>query len=67
MNRPHRYRQPGIAGMPGAQARDYSPKGLDLAGPVQGYLVLDGSTLGPLFDASTSTATTTTTPQEGRP
>jgi hypothetical protein len=62
MNRPHRYRQPGIAGMPGAQARDYSPKGLELAGPVQGCLALDGSALGPLFDTNT-----TTTPQEGRP
>ena len=63
MNHPHRYRQPGITGVPGAQARDYSPKGLELAGPVQGRLALDGSALGPLFD----TTTTTTTPQEVRP
>ena len=36
--------------MPGAEAREYSPKGLELAGPEQGHLALDGSALGPLFD-----------------
>jgi hypothetical protein len=57
----HRYKQEAVPGIPGAQPNEYSPKGLELAGPTQGRLPLDGSFLGPLFD--TTTTTTTTTPR----
>ena len=49
MTKPHRYHQDGLP-LPGAEARDYSPKGLELAGPEQGWLALDGAVLGPLFN-----------------
>ena len=49
MTKPHRYRQDGLR-LPGAEAREYSPKGLELAGPEQGWLALDGAVLGPLFN-----------------
>jgi hypothetical protein len=45
----HRYNQTALA-LPGAKPRNYSPKALELAPPVQGHLALDGSVLGPLFD-----------------
>jgi len=45
----HRYHQDALA-LPGAEARSYSPKPLELAPPAQGHLALDGSVLGPLFD-----------------
>ena len=48
MNKPHRYQQDALA-LPGAEARSYSPKPLELAPPEQGRLALDGSVLGPLF------------------
>ena len=54
----HRYRQEALPGVAGS-AREYSPRGLELAGPRQGHLALDGSALGPLFDTNTNT-----TPQE---
>lgn len=60
MTRPHRYRQEAL-GIPGAQPRDYSPQGLELAGPVQGWLALDGGALGPLFNDHTTTTTEDTT------
>jgi len=44
----HRYQQDALA-LPGAEARSYSPKSLELAPPEQGRLALDGSVLGPLF------------------
>ena len=50
----HRYHQDALA-LPGAEARDYSPKGLELAPPQQGLLALDGAVLGPLFDQPTTT------------
>ena len=49
MTKPHRYRQDGLP-VAGAEAREYSPKGLELAGPEQGWLALDGAVLGPLFN-----------------
>ena len=49
MTKPHRYHQDGLL-LPGAEARDYSPKGQELAGPEQGWLALDGTVLGPLFN-----------------
>jgi hypothetical protein len=49
MTKPHRYHQDALA-LPGAEARDYSPKALELAPPAQGHLPLDGAVLGPLFD-----------------
>lgn len=45
----NRYRQEALE-VPGATPREYSPRGLELAGPRQGWLALDGSALGPLFD-----------------
>ena len=45
-----RYKQEALAAVPGAETREYSPVGLELAGPGQGQLALDGSALGPLFD-----------------
>jgi hypothetical protein len=45
----HRYRQEALP-MPGSQPRDYSPQAQQLAGPVQGWLALDGCALGPLFN-----------------
>lgn len=59
MTRPHRYRQESLS-IPGADARDYSPRGQQLAGPSQGWLALDGGALGPLFNDHTTTTTTTT-------
>lgn len=50
MNRQHRYRQQALGDVPGAEARDYSPKGQELAPPQQGQLPLDGAVLGPLFN-----------------
>ena len=49
MTQQHRYRQEALD-IPGAEAHDYSPQGLELAKPEQGQLALDGSVLGPLFD-----------------
>ena len=45
----HRYQQAALP-LPGAEARSYSPKPLQLAPPEQGHLALDGAVLGPLFD-----------------
>lgn len=59
----HRYRQEALK-LPGAMPRDYSPQPLQLAGPVQGWLALDGSALGPLFDRTNTTTTSTT---DGQP
>lgn len=59
----HRYRQEALP-MAGATARDYSPKGIELAGPQQGWLALDGAALGPLFN---TTNTTTTESTDGQP
>lgn len=50
MTRQHRYRQEALGDIPGAEAHDYSPQGLELTQPEQGQLALDGSVLGPLFD-----------------
>lgn len=50
MTRQHRYRQEALGDVPGAEPREYSPKGQELAQPEQGQLALDGSVLGPLFD-----------------
>lgn len=60
MTHPHRYRQESLP-VPGAKPRDYSPKGVELAGPVQGWLALDGGALGPLFNDHTTTTTEDTT------
>jgi len=57
----HRYHQGALA-VPSAQPRDYSPPELELAGPEQGWLALDGGALGPLFndhDSDTSSSTPT--------
>jgi hypothetical protein len=54
----HRYQQ-GALPVPAAQPREYSPQPLQLAGPVQGWLALDGGALGPLFNDHTTTATET--------
>ena len=57
----HRYQQ-GALPVPSAQPRDYSPQPLELAGPEQGWLALDGGALGPLFndhDSDTSSSTPT--------
>ena len=46
-----RYKQEALVAVPGAEPREYSPKeGLELAGPEQGWLELDGGVLGPLFN-----------------
>ena len=45
----HRYQQDALA-LPGTEAREYSPKPLELAPPEQGVLPLDGAMLGPLFE-----------------
>ena len=46
-----RYKQEALVAVPGAEPREYSPKeGLELAGPEQQVLHLDGAVLGPLFD-----------------
>lgn len=52
MTKQHRYRQEALGEIPGADAKDYSPKGLESkpAAPEQGRLVLDGGVLGPLFN-----------------
>lgn len=50
----NRYRQDALP-VPGAQAREYSPQPLQLAGPSQGWLALDGGALGPLFNDHTTT------------
>ncbi len=52
----HRYRQEALS-IEGAKPRDYSPTELQLAGPVQGWLALDGGALGPLFNNHTTTTT----------
>ena len=57
----NRYRQEAL-GVPGASPREYSPRGLELAGPSQGWLNLDGSALGPLFDREQGEPT-----QQGEP
>ena len=49
MTKPHRYQQDALP-LPGAEPREYSPKELELAGPEQGWLELDGGALGPLFN-----------------
>ncbi len=49
----HRYRQDALQ-LPGATAREYSPAPQPLAGPVQGWLPLDGGALGPLFNDHTT-------------
>jgi len=54
----HRYRQEALP-LPGSQPRDYSPQPLQLAGPVQGWLALDGGALGPLFNDHDSDTSTT--------
>lgn len=46
----HRYRQQALGAVPGAEAKEYSPKPLELAPPQQGQLALDGGVLGPLFN-----------------
>lgn len=51
----HRYHQGALA-VPAAQPREYSPQPLELAGPEQGWLALDGGALGPLFNDHTTTA-----------
>ena len=50
----NRYRQPALP-VPGAQAREYDPQPLQLAGPSQGWLALDGGARGPLFNDHTTT------------
>ena len=50
MTKKHRYRQEALGEIPGADAKDYSPKELELAPPEQGRLALDGGVLGPLFN-----------------
>lgn len=55
MSRQHRYRQEALGEIPGAEARDYSPRQQELASPEQGYLALDGGALGPLFSQHTTT------------
>lgn len=54
----HRYHQGALA-VPGATPNDYSPAELELAGPQQGWLALDGGALGPLFNNHTTTTNTT--------
>ena len=46
-----RYRQEGLGEL--IPAQEYEPQGLQLAGPQQGHLALDGAVLGPLFDQPT--------------
>jgi hypothetical protein len=46
--KPARYRMDTLPGIPG-QAREWSPQAIEVK-PAQGYLVLDGSFLGPLFN-----------------
>jgi len=48
MTTPNRYRQEALGGL--SPAREYNPKGLELAPPQQGFLALDGGALGPLFN-----------------
>jgi hypothetical protein len=50
----HRYRQEALP-LPNSQPKDYSPSPQQLAGPAQGWLVLDGGVLGPLFNDHTTT------------
>lgn len=50
MTRQHRYRQQALGDVPGAEARDYSPRQQELAPPQQQTLALDGAVLGPLFN-----------------
>ena len=58
----HRYRQEALS-LEGATPRDYNPQGLQLAGPRQGWLALDGGALGPLFnDHGDDTTRSTPTP-----
>jgi hypothetical protein len=61
-----RYRQDALP-LPGATARDYSPAPLQLAGPVQGWLALDGGALGPLFNDHDDHPPTTTEKPDGQP
>ena len=49
----HRYRQEALS-LEGSTPRDYNPQGLQLAGPRQGWLALDGGALGPLFNTATT-------------
>jgi hypothetical protein len=49
----HRYHQGALA-VPSAKPHDYSPVELELAGPQQGWLALDGGALGPLFNDHTT-------------
>mgnify|MGYP000240924393 CR=1 FL=1 len=50
MTRQHRYQQQALGDVPGAEARDYSPRQQELAPPQQQTLALDGGVLGPLFN-----------------
>ena len=52
----HRYWQEALP-LPGSQPREYSPAPQQLAGPVQGWLALDGGALGPLFNDHSGEAT----------
>jgi hypothetical protein len=52
----HRYHQ-GVLAVPAAKPRDYSPAEIELAGPQQGWLALDGGALGPLFNNHPTTDT----------
>ena len=58
MTHPHRYRQEALS-IEGAKPNDYSPQEIELAGPAQGWLALDGGALGPLFNNHTTTEETT--------
>jgi hypothetical protein len=48
MTKPARYRQEALGGL--SPAREYNPRHLELAPPVQSFLALDGAVLGPLFN-----------------
>jgi hypothetical protein len=53
-----RYRMEALPGLPGVEARSWSPQPLELVDPAhQGHLPLDGSFLGPLFTDDTSPET----------
>jgi hypothetical protein len=58
----NRYRQEALGGL--SPAREYNPRPIQLAPPVQGHLALDGGVLGPLFNKpiEEDQMTTTTTP-----
>lgn len=63
MTKQHRYRQEALGEIPGADAKDYSPKGPEskTAPPEQGRLALDGGVLGPLFNKDQDQKPTTKT------